>query len=234
MVPLRCCVCAEPLLQAPFTALRICPVCLRRLFSEQLSQLNQAGRCRICGIPLISEEAVCLGCRSAQFYFIEHRSVFMYRDTAEDLIRIYKFEPLPALAQVWAFFLKKLIGTANAGSAPGTVIVPVPARRASVRSRGWDQMRLICRYLRQRYRLPSEFLLHRTGGSAQKSLNYAQRMQNLSGRITCSRTAEKGGRKVLLIDDVYTTGATLNECARTLQSAGFEEISALTLAMAPY
>ena len=234
MIPLRCCVCAEPLLQPPFTAVRICSTCLDRLFREQLNTLHQSGRCRICGIPLISEDSICLGCRAAQFYFKEHRSVFMYRETAEILIRIYKFEPLPALALLWAYFLRKLIRTAPAGAAPGAVLVPVPARKAAVRTRGWDQMRLICRHLRRRYQLPSEFLLRRTGGSAQKSLNYTQRMQNLSGRITCSRAAGNSAPRVLLIDDVFTTGATLNECARVLQKAGFTEIYAFTLAMAPY
>lgn len=234
MFPLRCCVCAEPLLQVPFTAVRLCPKCMRLLFSEQLSRLDRRRRCEICGIPLISEDTTCLGCRASQYFFKEHRSVFMYRETAEYLIRIYKFEPQPALSLLWAYFLRNLIRTAHADSDTNILIVPVPARRASVRNRGWDQMRLICRHLRRRYQLPSEYLLRRSGGSAQKSLNYTQRMQNLSGRITCSRTAGSIVPQVLLIDDVYTTGATVNECARVLQTAGFKGISVVTLAMAPY
>ena len=117
---------------------------------------------------------------------------------------------------------------------PPSVIVPVPARRSSIRKRGWDQMELICTHLHLKHGLPTALLLKRSGSASQKQLTYKQRMRNLSGHIQIRRNHEKLPEEVLLIDDVYTTGATLNECARVLKEQTSVRISAITIAIAPY
>lgn len=234
MIPLRCCLCGQALFQRPFSTIRVCPACLRQLFRERLTERPGENRCVTCGMPLISEQGTCLQCRDTRFAFKSHRSLFMYQHTAEALIRQYKFEPLPALALLWSHCLIHLICTKQE---PSTLLVPVPARRSSVRTRGWDQMRLICRHL-QRRGFRTAQLLKRTGGSSQKSLNYSDRLKNLKGRIKCTLKPENPAgdppRKVLLLDDVFTTGATLDECARILLQAGVQEIHAYTIAMTPY
>ncbi len=230
MLPLRCCLCAEPLSQKPFTRVRVCPECLRQLFRERLPEGKGARRCKVCGMPLISEKDTCLECRDAQYYFKTHRSLVMYQDSAEALIRHFKFQPLPALALLWAHCFIHVFRTTTEQKA---LLVPVPARTSSVRHRGWDQMKLICRHL-QRRGLPTAHLLQRTGGSPQKNLNYADRMSNLKGRIKCTQKTAPVPPMIVLLDDVFTTGATLNECARVLQSGGVQEIHSFTIAMTPY
>ena len=230
MLPLRCCLCAEPLLQKPFTSLRLCPSCLRRLYREKLSQQRGIERCSTCGMPLISEIGTCLSCRTSRCAFSVHRSVFMYQDAAETLIRQYKFGALPALARLLAYYLEQMLRADTDCSLP---LIPVPARRSSVRARGWDQMKLICRHLRRKG-FHTAHLLVRTGGSSQKSLNYSQRMNNLSGHIKCTLKSAPPPPKLILLDDVFTTGATLEECARVLCAAGVQEVKAFTIAMTPY
>lgn len=230
MLPLRCCLCAEPLLQKPFTSLRLCPTCLRRLFGEKLSEQGGIDRCITCGMPLISEIGTCLSCRESRFSFTAHRSIFMYQDAAESLIRCYKFGAIPALAGVLACYLEQILRTEAGCTLP---LVPVPARRSSVRKRGWDQMKLITRHLRHKG-FRTAHLLTRTGGSSQKSLNYFQRMNNLRGHIKYNPSSAAPPTKVILLDDVFTTGATLDECAKVLCAAGVREIKAFTIAMTPY
>ncbi|MFW6207674.1 MAG: ComF family protein [Spirochaetota bacterium] len=230
MLPLRCCLCAEPLLKRPFTSLRLCPACLRRLFKEKLNERRGVERCSICGMPLISEIGTCLSCRASRCAFTAHRSVFMYQDTAESLIRQYKFAPLPALSRLLAYYLEQML---RAETDCSLLLVPVPARRSSVRERGWDQMKLICRHLRRRGFRTAELLI-RTGGSSQKSLNYSQRMNNLRGHIKCNLKSAPPPPKLILLDDVFTTGATLEECAGVLCAAGVKEVRTFTIAMTPY
>lgn len=226
--PLRCSLCGEPLLQHPWIDMGICSCCLDALRKELV---RDADICSTCGMPLISEKGSCLNCRTKQHYYSSHRSLFMYQDRARRLLKAYKFQSVSSLSLLWAQLLFEDIQQKFSKPPP---IVPVPSRGRSVRTRGWDQMELIRRNLSRRYFLSTAKMLNRTGGSSQKKLNYAQRMLNLSGHITCTCTAAELPRKILLIDDVYTTGATIDECSRVLKQVGNTEIYALTLAITPY
>jgi len=233
--PLRCRLCGTPLHHTQFTRLQICTSCFKKIVKERI----KGPRCSTCGVPLISEEGNCLQCRrreqkneqSREYYFDSHYSIFMYQDTTQLLIKAYKFDPLPAPAYLWAHFIVKELPSRYSKT---PLIVPVPARKSSIRSRGWDQMELIRRILSRKYRLPTAVLLKRRGSASQKQLNYVQRMENLTGHIKYRPTNRTTPKEVLLIDDVYTTGATLDECARVLKLHGVSKVSALTIAMAPY
>jgi len=150
-----------------------------------------------------------------------------------DLVRAYKFGGRTALARLFA---GQIASRLRAGSLPAfTVIVPAPARPAGVRRRGYDHMQLIAAVLRRHHGLPVANVLRRRSGREQKVLDYQQRARNLDGRLSVARrraaaTSEVAGRRILLIDDVFTTGATINECARVLAAAGASEIWSLTLA----
>ncbi|MFO7731533.1 MAG: ComF family protein [Spirochaetia bacterium] len=231
--PLRCSLCGEPLLQHPWMDMGICSSCAGALRKESIKDVEI---CSTCGMPLISERDSCLTCRTKQHYYSSHRSLFMYQGKARSLLKAYKFQSVSSLSLLWAQLLFEVIQfelNQQEFSQP-PIIVPVPSRGRSVRARGWDQMELVRRYLSRRYCLSTAKILSRTGGSSQKKLNYSQRMLNLSGHITCTCTAAELPQKIILIDDVYTTGATIDECSRVLQQVGTTEINALTLAITPY
>ena len=163
--PLRCRLCGAPVHHKPCTHIQICTSCFRKIVKEKI----KGPRCSKCGVPLISEKGYCLKCRNREkdgaYYFDSHYSIFMYQDTTQSLIRAYKFDPLPAPAYLWAHFIVKEIPSRY--STP-PLIVPVPARKSSIRSRGWDQMELIRGILSRKYKLPTASLLERRGSASQK------------------------------------------------------------------
>jgi predicted amidophosphoribosyltransferase len=129
----------------------------------------------------------------------------------------------------------QLIGQLMADELPtewtGGIIIPVPPRRASVRKRGYDAVGDLARRIGDWMGMPVERHLRSTGRHEQKSLSYEQRLENVSGRFVCVGGARISKSPVVLIDDVFTTGATLSECARLLKSAGARQVYCLSFAM---
>lgn len=222
--PQRCMLCGQLLYGAAAPARGLCSGCYRRLTKERL----RGERCRMCGRPLISSRQECLYCREKQFSFDSHFSLFMYQGVAKGLLQAYKFGNHRQIGYVWAHFTARSLY----GSYWDYTIVPVPGRKNSVRRRGWDQMLVIARILQRKYGLKTEFLLNRKGGVSQKFLSYEGRMANLKGRIGVKNLPIP--EKVLLIDDVFTTGASLSECAAVIKNRGAAKVSALSLTRAPY
>ena len=109
-------------------------------------------------------------------------------------------------------------------------MVPVPFRPEARRKRGWDPVADIARQLKKRHGVQTSQSLKREDGQSQKTLDFASRITNLSGKITYSGPS-RVPRKAILIDDVFTTGATLHECASVLRGHGVESVRAITLAL---
>jgi ComF family protein len=112
------------------------------------------------------------------------------------------------------------------------VIVPVPLHAARLRERGYNQSELLARQIGYRLNLPvNTSALQRTRSTqSQMTLGYEERHRNVSGAFTCA--ASVTGQTVLLIDDVCTTGSTLDACAQALKLAGAAAVWGLTLAKA--
>jgi ComF family protein len=208
----RCVLCSDLLLfnSSPFG---VCARC------AALEPLVSDTRCRICSRPLISEIEVCTRCRNREYAFSTNRSAFLYRDEVAELLHCFKAEGNHRLAQFFASFLHTAIGT-RAGAA---VLIPVPASRSGRRKRGFDQGLLLARSLSRRARLPLARVLTRRGGTEQKTLDERGRAKNMIQAIRIRRglsTATRRklrGRNVILVDDVFTTGASLNACATVLR-----------------
>jgi ComF family protein len=117
---------------------------------------------------------------------------------------------------------------------PVDVIVPVPLHPARLRRRGYNQAALLARELGRRVGLPvEERALQRVRATrSQMRLSAADRRRNVQGAFRCADGRVRG-RRVLLLDDVCTTGATLEACADALRAGGAESVWALTLARAP-
>jgi competence protein ComFC len=219
MFPGRCAVCGRPLFDFPVSAVPICPPCEERL------DFAPEDRCRVCGRELISEIGICMGCRSKEYSFDSNFPLFPYRSVYRDLIRRYKFGGMTELA---AFFSARL-ASAYRKHFDGEPIVPVPFRKAKIKKTGWDQVDIIARRLRYRYSIPVMFMLERLQSRPQKELSYEDRVRNLRSRIILRRGAPAVPKSLILIDDVFTTGATLSECARALKEGGGSRVRALTI-----
>ena len=110
-------------------------------------------------------------------------------------------------------------------------VVPVPFRRIRKTQQGWDQIQLITVLLRKYWNIPVLNILRRRKSGPQKLLGYEERKLNIKGKIKLRYSAKDLPEKILLLDDVFTTGATGSECAKVLLNAGVSEVDMLTLAI---
>ncbi|RKX91142.1 MAG: hypothetical protein DRP59_08450 [Spirochaetes bacterium] len=220
--PNRCLLCSTDLISEEHTKYPLCSSCRKKLLSK-----NADRRCPVCSIPLSSEETVCTRCRSRSFSYESNFSLFTYRKDIKELLYQYKFRNNRRLAVLFAELFYTLYLKQNKFEA----IIPVPSTISNVKKRGWDHTGEITGILKSRYGIPVMNCLRKKGGKSQKKLSYAERLTNLDGKITVTKTCGKIPSKILLLDDVFTTGATLEQCALVLIKAGCFGINALTLAI---
>lgn len=174
----------------------------------------------------------CLACRrrSAVFTFL---SPFSYDDpVVRELIHGLKYRRLRSLAPILAELLAEYVAHFGIVLPAQGLIVPVPLHPTRERVRGFNQSELIAREFGPRAGLPvSPTLLSKVRDTrAQAELSAEDRRQNLVGAFRAPEPQLVHGRIVILLDDVKTTGATLEEAARTLRRAGAKQVWAITVA----
>ncbi|MFQ3621282.1 MAG: ComF family protein [Spirochaetales bacterium] len=202
----------------------LCPSCKKTL------QVLKGRRCQICSTVLTSQQETCLECRSITFAFQQNLSFGLYRGALKEILLAYKSRGIQRLKGLFAELVYELWKTAY----EGLPIVPVPSRPESVKERGFDPMREICKDLQKKYQLDIRYILSRHKGTCQqKVLGKEERRANLKNAYFLSQPTVKSFpflKKVVLLDDVFTTGATLHACSEILKMAGTEQIYGLTLA----
>ena len=215
----KCRICSTPLSK---NEICLCSVCVEKI------TLIDGKLCIKCGAPLVSEDELCVKCRSKAYVFQNHRSLFLYRGEIKELVIQYKFEKQREIASLFASLFSRILPDGD-----NYLIVPVPSRSKSIRQRGYDTAAFIASILKKKYRFQVCSVLRRSKGKAQKTLNYAERQTNLIGKIYCRRDSAEliADRKIILLDDVFTTGATLNHCALKLIEAGSGPVFCVTIAM---
>lgn len=173
-------------------------------------------------------------CRETKFSFQRNVSLFPYRAHVQDLILAYKSNGYERLSLFFAELLLPLWEK----EFPHLPIVPVPPRPERLKERGFDPVGRICQHLSKVGSVQVVPLLVRSRGTKeQKLLSRSQREENLKTAIFVKRELLgrllEGGQvapSVVLLDDVFTTGATLNRCAEVLKQEGVQEVFGLTLA----
>jgi ComF family protein len=225
LYPRRCVRCGDPLLFSGSTRFPLCRRC-----AATLSPIAAVRRCSVCSIPLISELRTCPRCSQRRFSFKSNLSVYEYRDSIRQIIVEFKFFHRRSLANLIAHLLHAELKKRYTG----LPVVPVPGSPRSVRRRGWDPMREVAKSLQRGAGWGTFDALKRRGSSPQKGLGYAQRMENITDTIRLRRSAGRRGPlpgRVVLLDDIFTSGATAEECAQVLLHGGVGEVYVLTLAI---
>ena len=200
------------------------PICSN---CETLLTPQQENLCIICGLSLISEKDKCLRCRNRKLNYISNRSLFKYSGLMKEIIYQYKFNNRKDLSFYFAKVLFKVLIEYYTDS----VIIPVPGRRIVKKNKSWEHIDLIGKILKYKYKLPVKILLVRKGKKAQKSLSREKRAENLRKNIRISKIKKTLPQTVVLLDDVFTTGTTINECAGILKEAGVNRVYSLTIAI---
>jgi ComF family protein len=236
LYPPRCAACGAGL---PIdTRRRVCAPCLAAV--EPL----RPPLCRACGAPLHAgvEDERCDHCRAAPPAFDSARAIARYRSGADGsgsdgsstvaaLLRRHKYGLDQSLGRALAEFLD---------AAPALdpdaydVVIPVPLHRTRLRWRGFNQAALLGAALARQLDCPLDVatLARIRSTASQTERDRAQRARNVRDAFAVRRPSRVAGRRVLLVDDVMTTGATADECARVLRAAGARRIDVLTLARA--
>jgi ComF family protein len=226
-----------------------CRICDRLLTSasrvplceECLSSFERVPNmvCEVCGRPLPGltagpEQALlCPACQDGTYAFDRARSFAFYKDAVVRAILLLKFEQIEPLGTWFAERLAEVVNAEGAKLA-ADVVVPVPLHRQRERERGYNQAALVSEPLAKKLRLPHKAaLLMRTRPRPDKQvLSLEERWESVRGAFATRPGSQVDGLRVLLIDDVLTTGATLDACARALRNAGAKSVSALTVARA--
>ena len=190
--------------------------------------------CSICGDPVdgrVENVYQCSFCRRDPPHFDLARSALRYRDGVRDAIHALKYSRLPCLSGDLVQWLVASHDSYYAGyTFDGVVCVPLHVRR--YRERTYNQSELLAGLLACKLRItPLLRCLHRVRATeSQISLNAKQRRANVRGAFAVRDAEWVKGRRLLLVDDVMTTGATVNECARVLKEAGAAGVYVLTVA----
>lgn len=229
--PADCRICGELLVDS-----RRVPICSRCLAS--LVRLPSA-ICETCGCPLSGlqlkegQPRLCPACQNKTYGFDCARSFAIYQGPLVRTILLLKFEQIEPLGAWFAERLAEVVESERDRFA-ADIVVPVPLHRQRERERGYNQASLISRPLAKRLGLPHKaLLLMRTKARPDKRiLTFEERWESVRGAFATRPGSQVDNLRVLLIDDVLTTGATLDACARALREAGAKSVVGLTVARA--
>jgi len=221
LFPDACALCESALIESDEVRLGVCRDCISVIDSVPTDN----GKCMICGKPLISEFETCLSCRNVQHYYDRLWTLFPYTGKYRKLLTAYKFEKRLPIADFFAEKITEVIK--NEPLLENAVIVPVPPRPGKVKETGWDQIEHLVKRL-EKY-LPGvcvSRILKRSKSKVQKQLNRSERLENLKGRITINGNVPN---TVLIIDDVITTGSTMEVCSNVLKEGGAQKVYGICL-----
>ncbi|MHB1390840.1 MAG: ComF family protein [Thermoleophilia bacterium] len=203
LFPLRCVHCGTP-------GNWLCPVC-----ALALSPLSPP-RCQLCGRPQAQSSPRCPECRDRRLHFSSARAAFAFDGPARSLVHRLKFSGQRRLASFMAAISLEPVSELTA-NLQGASLTSVPLHGSRMISRGYNQASLYARALARLLGLPfDELLLKNHPTVPQNTLDFRQRRNNLIDGFSLRRGAGVAGERVILVDDVYTTGSTAQGCARIL------------------
>lgn len=193
----------------------------------------EAPRCDVCSQPYHGDTPVftCPNCRGEAFFFECAVAVSLSRSVVRDLIHRLKYGREIWLGRVLAGVMERGLADSRLSGCEFDCLIPVPLHPRRQREREFNQAEVIARALSKRVILPvNDVLLRRRYTTTQTQLDRKGRRQNLRDAFVLRKDADVTDQEILLVDDVLTTGSTLDACAGALLEAGAASVRALTVA----
>lgn len=223
LFPPRCAVCGDIVIKSG----TICAECNQKL------QRVLGAKCVKCGKELESDIIEkCYDCNKKQHYFNRGVAVFVYNEAIKKSIYKFKYKDKREYAK---FYAKEIVALYIEEIERWGVeaFVPIPLHRSRLRTRGYNQACDISNELSVLVDVPckKDILIRRKATVPQKELSNLQRKNNLQKAFAIRKYKLDGLKCVALIDDIYTTGSTMDQCARLLKEAGVEKVYFITLSI---
>ncbi len=211
----------------------VCPVCMRpnarlqvcdRCRADVLRKRSLYGQCQRCHSFGVYSSA-CSNCRAWPNYYVGNWAAWPYQGAYKQVIQEFKFRNMPWLADTLAQEMLPYLPKNY------DLLVPVPLHPNRLQQRGYNQSELLVRSLSRLSGIPWQSSIVRVRDTPhQTGLNRTERLQNLHQAFACSSYADIKGKRIIMVDDVFTTGTTLLSCAKTLHQNGAKEIISCTIA----
>ncbi|MDD5680234.1 MAG: ComF family protein [Candidatus Omnitrophica bacterium] len=206
---------------------RFCLICRRGL--EQYDKFSLCEACRKGikrNVPPLSE-----GCGDNERYFDSVKSVTAYEGVMRECIHKFKYNGSLALEGLFADLLTDF-AEKHIDVKRFDCIIPVPLSRVKLRERTFNQAEILASSLSRKFGLPciNNNLIRAKSGKSQITLSKSERLKDIKGAFKVKNSALLKDKSVLLVDDVFTTGATVRECSKMLKESGVKYIEVLTLA----
>ncbi len=208
----------------------ICPDCLSKI------RWIEPPFCSICGAPFPSREIenhACGTCVTREVFFTMARALGYYEGPLQEAIHRWKYQERISLTPLFGEWMTGLLQRYWA-PASLDLVVPVPLQRRRLQERGFNQALLLAKELSRRTGVPyhKSILQKKKPTLPQIHLSGPERERGVRGAFRVADRETIRGKMILLVDDVYTTGATVNECSKVLMNGGAKRVDVLTLAHA--
>jgi ComF family protein len=181
--------------------------------------------CSVCSGIIDKDE--CTICGERYFYPEMHISLFKYEKVSRAVIHSFKFQ---GIKNIYKIFIPHICSRIDDFKVKIDIVTSVPMNRKKIIKRGYNQSELLARGVSRKCGIEfQEILKEHKNTAQQRSLNYNERFINVIDRYETVNNINLRNKVILLIDDVFTTGATINECSRKLILSGAAKVFAVTM-----
>lgn len=229
--PLDCKICEKPIRESK--GYSICEDCFKTI------ELIERPYCAKCGKPLIptdffkqNREILCLDCKRKKYSFEFSRSTGIYDKVLKKCIHLFKYYGEKKLAKPLGKLMVDSLVKNDEFKRKIDLIIPVPLHKNDLKKRGFNQSVLLGKVTGDYLSIPvrENVLVKKKLTPFQVNLSKKERKINILGAFSVEKPGEIKGKNILILDDVFTTGATVEECTKELMKARAKNIFVLTLA----
>ena len=229
--PLNCKICKKPIRESK--GYSICENCFKTI------ELIEQPYCIKCGKPLVptdvfkkNREILCLDCKKKKYSFKFSRSTGVYDKVLKKCIHLFKYYGEKKLAKPLGNLMVDYLLKNNDFENEFELIIPVPLHKNDLKKRGFNQSVLLSKVIGDYFSIPvgESVLIKKKLTPFQVNLSKKEREKNILRSFSVEKPEEIKGKNILILDDVFTTGATVEECAKELMKARAKNIFVLTLA----